>query len=114
TPGDILFIDSTHVAKTGSDVNYIFGEILPNLQTGVYIHIHDIFYPFEYLREWVLQGWAWNECYFLKAFLQYNQTFKIVLFNTFLEHRRPDWFRSHMPLCMKNLGGSIWLKKVRD
>ncbi len=112
--GDILFIDSTHVAKTGSDVNYIFSEILPSLQTGVYIHIHDIFYPFEYLREWVFQGWGWNECYFVKAFLQYNRAFEIVLFNTFLEHQHPDWFYAHMPLCMKNLGGSIWLQKVGD
>jgi hypothetical protein len=44
---DILFIDSTHVAKVGSDVNYLFFEVLPNLNPGVLIHIHDIFYPFE-------------------------------------------------------------------
>ena len=41
--GDILFVDSTHVSKIASDVNYIFFEILPVLQKGVYIHIHDIY-----------------------------------------------------------------------
>ena len=44
--GDILFIDSTHVSKINSDVNHIFFGILPCLNSGVYIHFHDIFYPF--------------------------------------------------------------------
>ena len=51
--GDFLFIDSTHVAKVGSDVNYLFAVVLPALQPGVYIHFHDIFYPFEYPKQWV-------------------------------------------------------------
>jgi len=68
---DILFIDSTHVAKTGSDVNFIFFEILPILKSGVIIHFHDIFYPFEYPQAWVFGGRNWNEDYFLKAFLMY-------------------------------------------
>ncbi len=110
--GDILFIDSTHVSKVNSDVNYIFSKILPNLQSGVYIHFHDIFYPFEYPKEWVYQGIAWNEAYMLKTFLQYNSAFKIVFFNTFLEHFHEEKFMKHMPLCMKNKGGSIWLQKV--
>jgi hypothetical protein len=109
---DILFIDSTHVVKVGSDVNYIFSEILPRLPSGVYIHFHDIFYPFEYPQEWVYGGIAWNEVYMLRSFLQYNNAFKIVLFNTFLEQRHPDKFHTEMPLCMKNPGGSIWLKKL--
>lgn len=46
--GDFLFIDSTHVSKLGSDVNRIFFEIMPKLNEGVFIHFHDIFYPFEY------------------------------------------------------------------
>ena len=77
---DILFIDSTHVSKINSDVNRIFFEILPMLSVGVYIHFHDIFYPFEYPRQWVFEGRAWNENYILRAFLQYNKSFKIVFF----------------------------------
>ncbi len=108
---DILFIDSTHVAKIGSDVNYILFEILPRLSQGVYVHFHDIFFPFEYPREWIYEGRAWNECYVLRAFLQYNSSFSIVLMNTFLQHFHRDYFADHMPLCLKNTGGSIWLRK---
>jgi predicted O-methyltransferase YrrM len=109
--GDILFIDSTHVSKVDSDVNHIFFEILPLLNKGVYIHFHDIFYPFEYPREWIFEGRAWNEAYMLRAFLQYNRNYEIVFFNTFLELFHQDKFIQRMPLCMKNTGGSIWLKK---
>jgi predicted O-methyltransferase YrrM len=110
--GDILFIDSTHVAKVGSDVNYIFSHILPYIKSGVYIHFHDIFYPFEYPKDWIYEGRAWNEAYILKAFLQYNNSFDIVFFNTFLQMFYKDKFFNEMPLCMKNTGGSIWLKKT--
>ena len=112
-PNDILFIDSTHVSKTGSDVNYIFGEILPALKKGVYIHFHDIFSTFEYPQEWLESGVNWNEAYMLKAFLQYNNAFQIVAFNTFLETLHEDFFAEKMPLCLRNKGGSIWLRKVK-
>lgn len=109
---DILFIDSTHVSKVGSDVNHIFFEIIPSLNSGVYIHFHDICYPFEYPKMWVYENRAWNESYLLRAFLQYNQAFKIVFFNNFLGHFFPEEIAKDMPLFMKNIGGSIWLRKV--
>lgn len=108
---DILFIDSTHVSKINSDVNYIFFEILPGLSSGVYVHFHDIFFPFEYPKEWVCEGRAWNEAYLLRAFLQYNTTFRVVLMNTFMEHFHAPFFQQNMPLCLKNTGGSIWIRK---
>lgn len=110
---DILFVDSTHVSKTGSDVNKIIFEVLPLLKKGVIIHFHDIFYPFEYPKDWVL-GWAgfgWNEAYILRAFLMDNNNYSILMFNTFLEHFHEDWFKENMPLCLKNTGGSLWLRK---
>jgi predicted O-methyltransferase YrrM len=110
--GDILFIDSTHVSKIGSDVNYVFSKLLPHIKSGVYIHFHDVFYPFEYPKEWIYEGRAWNEAYVLRAFLQYNNRFKIVFFNTFLENFYKDKFINEMPLCMKNPGGSIWIEKI--
>lgn len=110
--GDILFIDSTHISKINSDVNYIFFKILSALKSGVHIHFHDIFYPFEYPKEWIYEGRAWNEIYLLRAFLQYNNAFKIQFFNTFLEHFYKDEFINEMPLSMKNSGGSIWIKKI--
>jgi len=109
---DVLFIDSTHVVKTDGDVNRVFFEILPRLKPGVRVHFHDIFYPFEYPHAWVFEGRAWNEAYLLRAFLQYNDRFRVVLMNTFMEHFHESFFREHMPLCLRNKGASIWLEKM--
>jgi hypothetical protein len=112
---DILFVDSTHVSKVDSDVNRILLEILPILNPGVLIHFHDIFYPFEYPRAWVIdEGRAWNEAYILRAFLEYNDSFRIVLMNTFLEHFHEPMFQRDLPLCMRNPGGSIWIERCRS
>jgi len=108
---DILFIDSTHVSKTGSDVNSLFFDILPALKPGVHVHIHDVFYPFEYPQEWVFGGRSWNELYLLHAFLQYNEKFKIVFMNNFMQQFHEARFRERMPLYLKNPGGSIWLRR---
>lgn len=108
---DVLFVDSTHVSKINSDVNMVFFEILPALKNGVYVHFHDILYPFEYPKQWIYEGRAWNENYVLRAFLQFNHSFKIVAFNSFLAYFFPEILAQKLPLCMKNTGGSIWLKK---
>ena len=109
---DILFIDSSHVSKTGSDVNYYLFEILPRLKPGVLIHIHDIFWPFEYPAEWVLgEKRNWNEAYAVRAFLQYNAAFEIVYWNNFAFHFLGAELRKSMPLCMENEGGSLWIRK---
>ena len=110
--GDILFIDGSHVAKIGSDVNYLLGEVIPTLAVGVYVHIHDVPYPFEYFRDWVERGIAWNEAYMIRAFLTFNDTFEIAFFNTFLEYFHRAWFEEHMPLCLRNTGGSLWLRRA--
>jgi predicted O-methyltransferase YrrM len=109
---DILFIDSTHVSKTGSDVNRIVFEILPRLASGVHIHFHDVFYPFEYPKEWVYEGRAWNEDYILRAFLEFNDSFEIVLFGTWLARFHRELLAELMPLTLENPGGSLWLKKT--
>jgi predicted O-methyltransferase YrrM len=112
---DILFIDSSHVSKTGSDVNFILFEILPRLKKGVFIHFHDIFYPFEMPRKWVLDiKWAWNENYILRAFLTNNKEYEIVAFNTYLQKFHGDWFKTNMPICLTDQEntGSIWIQKV--
>jgi predicted O-methyltransferase YrrM len=109
-PGDILFIDSSHVAKCGSDVNYIFSEVLPSLNKGVLVHFHDVFYPFEYPKEWVLSGWNWNEDYLLKAFLMYNREFSIRIFSNYLHIHHKDAFKD-MPLTYLNTGGNFWMEK---
>lgn len=110
--GDILFIDSTHVSKLQSDVNRIIFEILPHLKTGVLIHFHDILWPFDYPDIWIKEGKAWNEAYILRAFLEYNKNFEIIYFSSYMASRHASWFHENMPLCLKNTGGNIWLRKV--
>jgi hypothetical protein len=112
SPGDILCVDSSHVSKIDSDVNHIFFEILPHIEKGVYIHFHDVCYPFEYPKEWIYEGRAWNEAYLLRAFLQYNSVFKLQFFSSFLVHFYEDMLSAHMPILMQNPGTSIWIKKT--
>lgn len=82
---DILFIDSSHTVKFGSDVNYLFLEVLPTLQPGVWVHVHDIFFPNDYPAEWLLKKrLALNEQYLLEAFLTFNTSFSIRLANHWL------------------------------
>ncbi len=109
---DILFIDSSHVSKIGSDVNHIFFEIFPSLNPGVLIHIHDIAGNFEYPREWLDAGRAWNEQYLLRAFLMNNRDYRIELFTAWLFNARHAWFAENMPRCASGGGGQIWLRKL--
>ena len=109
--GDILFVDSTHVVKTGSDVNYILFEILPRLKKGVLIHFHDIHFPFEYPREWVLNGFGWNETYFLRTFMMFNSQFEIIFFADYLHKFHKEAF-ADMPLTYKSTGSNFWIRKL--
>ena len=109
---DILFIDSTHVSRLNSDVNYIFFEILPILKPGVTVHIHDIYFPFEYPIEWHEEGRVWTEGYITRAFLEFNPNFKILFWGSYLNRFYQDKVIQNLPLGIKNAGGSIWLKKV--
>jgi predicted O-methyltransferase YrrM len=109
--GDILFIDSSHVTRVAGEVNYYMFEILPALRPGVLVHIHDIFNGFEYPKPWIYTGKSWSEAYLLRAFLEYNIAFEVVLFGPYLTHFHEDFFRQRMPLCLRNTGGSIWLRK---
>jgi len=110
--GDILFIDSSHVAKAGSDVLTLFANILPQLHVGTFIHFHDVFDRFEYPTDWLMEGRGWNEQYFLRAFLQYNSSFRIKLFTPHMIVRYGAWFREHMPNCFRNTGGHMWIERV--
>jgi hypothetical protein len=114
--GDILFIDSSHVAKIGSDINFIFFEIFPKLKPGVLIHVHDIFFPFELPEPWISgRKWFWNENYILRAFLMNNPDYEILLFNDLLHKKHRRWFEEEMPDCLIDAEntGSIWIRKIR-
>jgi len=109
---DLLFIDSSHVAKVGSDVVLLITEILPLLKKGVIIHIHDIYWPFEYPENWVLSGKAWNEAYLVKAFLQFNTSFEILLFNSYLTLHHREHMKKYLPSFIPDGGGSLWIRKI--
>jgi predicted O-methyltransferase YrrM len=103
---DVLFLDSSHVAKVGSDVNHLFFAVLPALKPGVWVHIHDVFWPFEYPRGFFAKGYAWNEAYLVRAFLAYNRAFAVGLFVAYLEAHHPG------ALGPARGGSSLWLRKV--
>lgn len=89
--GDILFVDTTHTVRTGGDVVHIFLQILPRPAQGVIVHIHDIFLPYEYPRDWVVdRRRAWAEQYLLQAFLAFNTTFEVLMPNYAIARSAPD------------------------
>ena len=112
--GDVLFIDSSHVARIGSDVNYLLLDVLPTLRPGVLVHLHDVFLPREYPKDWVLeQRRFWNEQYLLQAFLIYNRCFEVLFANSYMAQHHPDAMRSTFPRSPWWGGGSFWMRKHR-
>ena len=109
---DVLFIDSSHVSKIGSDVNRLYFDVLPVLARGVLIHIHDVAGNLEYPRGWLEQGRAWNEQYLLRAFLMNNRDYRIELFTSWLWNQQTDFIREKMPMCARGGGGQMWLRKL--
>ena len=97
-PGDILFIDSSHTVKIGGDVNYLFLEVLPRLKPGVIVHVHDIFLPFDYRRDWVMEEFRfWTEQYLLQAFLTFNSEFEVLMANSYLSHSHKEDLKTTFP-----------------
>lgn len=108
---DILLIDTSHVAKVGSDVNHLIFKVLPVLKPGVWIHIHDVTGDLEYPRRWFDEGRAWNELYVLRAFLMYNHAFKVMFSSALMFNQHHEFLREHMPMCAVGGGGQLWLRK---
>lgn len=131
--GDILFIDSSHVVAVDSDVIYEYLRILPKLQPGVVIHIHDIFLPADYPQKFVMTNLCfWGEQYLLEAFLSYNRAFQVLWASSAmqffhraeLEQHFPGWAGSYLRMpdnvrtFTPTLDGinvwpcSFWMQKV--
>lgn len=113
--GDVLFIDSSHAVRTGGDVVWLFGRVLPRLRSGVHVHIHDVFLPGDYPEHWVRAGWGWNENYLVEAFLQFNCGYEVVIGAQWalrnaieeIDVAFPQWAQ-----CMEKGGGSLWLRRT--
>jgi methyltransferase family protein len=112
-PDDVLFIDCSHVVKTGSDAHHLITRVLPVVPVGVYVHIHDIFWPFEYPKDWIEEGRAWSEAYLVHAFLMFNSSFEIVLFNDWLTLQHYDLMTNEVPALAPGMGGALWLRRLR-
>jgi hypothetical protein len=110
---DILFIDSSHIIRPQGDVLFEYLQIIPSLNSNVYIHIHDIFTPKDYLKEWLTDGLNfWNEQYLLESFLTNNNSFEIVLGLNYLKHKDFELLQSRCPMLDKSREpGSMWIKR---
>ncbi len=110
---DILLIDSTHVLRTGSDVCYELFEILPCLASGVIVHIHDMFWPFEYPRSWAIdENRSWNELYAVRALLMNNDHWKIIMFNDWFGKFKHELISNTFPSFLRNPGSALWLQRT--
>jgi len=130
---DILFLDSSHVVSIGSDVVYEYLDILPRLQSGVLVHVHDVFLPSDYPREAVLKNLCfWSEQYLLQAFLAFNREFEVLwsssamqlFFPEVLEKAFPRWPQSYLKMArdkrrfvptidgQRTWPSSFWMRRI--
>ena len=109
-PGSILFIDSSHELEAGGDLPYLFLDVLPRLAPGVLVHVHDVFLPYEYPREWVVDlRWRFDEQYLLQAILAFGGGFEVLWAGHYLQRTRPD-FAAHFPQAKLERAGSFWMR----
>lgn len=110
---DFLLINSKHVLKTESDLQFLLSEALPRLKPGVVIRFFGIFYPFEYFRGWVIeQNRSWNEAYAVRAFLAYNERFKVIFFNHMFALLEQAKLAADFPKFVETPGAELWIKRV--
>jgi predicted O-methyltransferase YrrM len=112
--GDILFVDSSHVVRTGGDVNFLYLEVLPRLKPGVLVHVHDIFLPREYPKEWFLKlRRSWTEQYLLQAFLAFNNAYSVVWCSHLMHRRYPQELKNAFPgYDGSSLPASFWIRRT--
>ena len=110
---DLLFIDSTHVLKAGSEVNRLLLETLPALVPGVVVHVHDVFLPYEYPREIYAQGVHWQEQYALQALLAWSDAFEVLAGLHALHRQRTQRFAALVGMDdQPALPSAIWLRRT--
>jgi predicted O-methyltransferase YrrM len=113
-PGDVLFVDTTHTVKLGSDVNHIVLEVLPRLRPGVIVHLHDIFLPFEYPRVWPERyGLYWSEQYLVQAFLAFSSGYEVLAAVHALQRQRAGAMRELLPAAVgERVGAAFWVRRT--
>ena len=110
--GDVLFIDTTHTVKLGSEVNHLILDVLPTIGPGVLVHVHDIFLPYEYPRAFPERMFYWAEQYLLQAFLTQNSAWEVVLpLNALVRERQGD-VAQLVPSFRPGAGpGAFWIRR---
>ncbi|SKA05670.1 Methyltransferase domain-containing protein [Enhydrobacter aerosaccus] len=110
--GDMLFIDSSHILMPGSDVDLLLNRVLPRLPSGVLVHIHDIFLPFDYPSKW---GWRnYNEQQGVVPLLTtgaYTPLFSSVWAERRLGDRLARSVVPRLPRPTEAMATSLWLEK---
>lgn len=110
--GDVLFVDTTHTVKIASDVNHIILRVLPLLAEGVYVHIHDIFLPYEYPQFFFADyGLYWAEQYLLQAFLEFNSSFEVLCAVHALGREQGSRMAVAGVLAQGEIGSSFWVRR---
>ena len=110
--GDILFIDSSHQVKPGSDVEFLLQAVLPLVPAGVRVHFHDIFLPDDYPREWEWR--RYNEQAAVASLIE-NNVFKVDFASHALVSRSPERISgvlARLPLVPGAKESSLWLTKL--
>lgn len=109
---DLLFIDSSHMVRPQGDVLHEYLTIIPSLNKGVYVHVHDIFTPRDYLESWVKDRvWFWNEQYVLEALLTGNEHLEVVAALNMLKHEHFEALHQVCPfLTTDREPGSFYFK----
>ncbi|MGI9367897.1 MAG: class I SAM-dependent methyltransferase [Ruegeria sp.] len=107
--GDVLFIDSSHVVRMSNDVAHLFCRIIPALKSGVVIHVHDVFLPFEYPKRFFYDCPGWGEQYVLHAMLQ-SGDYQMLWPGYYLQQTRPDALEK-LPFLNDGRAQSVWVKK---
>jgi len=113
-PGSLLFIDSSHVTRSGGDGPFLYGSLLPRLASGVLVHIHDIFLPYDYPKTYVER--LYTEQYLLQALLANSGKFRPVLAGYLLSRRQPEAMRRAFGDGVARDGrhecASFWMRSV--
>lgn len=112
-PNDILFIDSSHIAMPGTDVDMVFLDILPRLPAGVHVHIHDIFLPYSYPESWAWRGYNEQQ---IVAPLLFGGGYELLFSSQFVFNAMKDTLDKSklalLPLQEGALETSLWLRKT--
>jgi predicted O-methyltransferase YrrM len=112
-PGDVLFIDSSHILMPGTDVDVLLNGVLPSLPPGVLVHIHDVFLPDPYPPEWEWRGY--NEQLAVAALL-HGGGYRLVWASRYVATRMADRVRTsvagRLELVPGALESSLWLEKL--